>query len=97
MAARSRSADGNRDMVDEILCAAIAPRSKEAIPARERVDEAVPVRRSGSAGDVSVSFCGVAVEVVPRPRTISSARPDRPDVGGVPYRRRRDAIPPDFG
>src|SRR3981189_3440024 len=75
MAARNRSADGNETWLTRFFAAAMARRSKEGIPggaapgegsgpAGERVDKAVQFGVWECPVDVSVSFRGVAVEVV---------------------------------
>jgi hypothetical protein len=97
MAARSRSADGNETWLTRFFAAAMARRSKEAIPARERVDEAVQFGVWKCPVDVPVSFRGVAVEIVraendfERPtatdqmweafRTAAAGMQSRPDFG----------------
>src|SRR5467141_1744502 len=53
-----------RDMVDEILRGGDGTPVEGGDPARERLDEAVQLRVRKCPVDVSVSFRGVAVEVV---------------------------------
>src|SRR6266852_2686590 len=51
-------------MVDEILRGGDGTPVEGGDPARERVDEAVQFGVRKCAVDVSISFCGIAVEVV---------------------------------
>jgi integrase/recombinase XerD len=53
-----------RDLVNEILRRRDSTPVEGGDPARERVDEAVQLRVRKCAVDVSISFCGIAVEVV---------------------------------
>src|SRR6202030_3388506 len=53
-----------RDLVNQILRRRDGTPVEGGDPARERVDEAVQLRVRKCAVDVSISFCGIAVEVV---------------------------------
>src|SRR5215472_7872147 len=63
MASRSRSVDGNETWLTRLFAAAMAP-IEGGNSARERIDEAVQLGVWKRPVDVSVSFRGVAVEVV---------------------------------
>src|SRR6202171_4877741 len=53
-----------RDLVNQILRRRDSTPVEGGDPMRERVDEAVQLRVRKCAVDVSISFCGIAVEVV---------------------------------
>ena len=78
-----------RDLVNDFFAAVIARRLLGGDAARERIDEAVPFRVWKCPVDVSVSFRGVAVEVV-RAENDFRARPR-------PTRCGRRSVPPPPG
>src|SRR5258708_32594224 len=86
-----------RDMVDEILRGGDGTPVEGGDPARERVDEAVHLRVRKCAVDVSTSFCGIAVEVVPAENDFE--RPTAPDQMWKTFRTAAAGMQsyPDFG
>ena len=79
-----------RDLVNEILRRRDRTSIEGGDPAREHVDEAVQLRLWKCPVDVSVSFRGVAVEVVGAENDFERARP-RPTSSG------RRSVPPPPG
>src|SRR5712692_9509777 len=84
-------------MVNEILRGGDGTPVEGGDPARERVDEAIQFRVRKCAVDVSVSFRGVAVEIVSAENDLE--RPTAPDQMGKTFRTAAAGMHshPDFG
>jgi len=81
-----------RDLVNEILRRRNSTPVEGGDPARDYVDEAVQLR-SGSARLTYPYRSAVSPSKSFAPRRFRARGRGRPNVGGVPYRRRRDALP----
>ena len=95
-ASRSRCADG-KETVNEILRRRDSTPVEGGDPAREHVDEAVQFRVRRCPVDVSISFRGVAVEVIRAENDFKPCGRGRPDVGAFRTAASGMYSHPDFG